>query len=308
VSSEGMLLLKGEIFDIRKYSIHDGPGIRTTVFFKGCPLSCWWCDNPESLARTNDVVFRENRCIKCEACVAACEHGAISWDGKGPVTDVAKCARCGACTLVCFADARECVWRELTVEDVMSEIRRDSAFYEESGGGVTLSGGEPLSQPDFALALLKACKKDNLHTAVDTSGCAPWDVIDRIRPYVDLFLYDVKLIDDGKHRKFTGESNDSILKNLRALSKRGHNIIVRVPVIPGINDDDESIRRIGEFVAALPAPVGIDILPYHNLGIDKYSRLRKKYRLPEARPPSAERLSKITQLLTRCGLSVGIGG
>ncbi|MDI6809434.1 MAG: glycyl-radical enzyme activating protein [Candidatus Eisenbacteria bacterium] len=301
-------MLKGTLFDIRRYSIHDGPGIRTTVFFKGCPLSCWWCDNPESLAPTVELIFRKNRCIRCEACLTVCEQGAIAWNGAGPVTDVMKCARCGSCALVCYADARECVGRDLTVDEVMAEVRRDAAFYDESGGGVTLSGGEPLQQPDFALTLLQACRGDGIHTALDTSGFAPWEVMDRIRPYADLFLYDLKLVDEIKHRKFTGMSNDLILKNLRALSQCGHNIVVRVPVVPGINDDEENMRQIRDFLAALPHLDGINLLPYHNLGVDKYVRLNHIYRLPDTHSPSTARIGDIARLLTSAGLTVRIGG
>lgn len=298
----------GLIFDIKKYSIHDGPGIRTTVFFKGCPLSCWWCHNPESQSPAREILLRDNRCIRCGACIDTCPHGAISWDGDEVITDRAKCEQCGTCTAVCYADARESVGRDMTVDQVMAEIERDIAFYDESGGGVTFSGGEPLLQRDFLLELLQACKAKEIHTAVDTSGCAAWLTIDRIRPYVDLFLYDLKLMDDDKHREFTGASNQSILKNLQTLSQQGHHIIVRVPIIPGINDDAETVRQIGAFVSALPHPIGVDILPYHHIGIDKYLRLNKPYRLFETRQPSAERMAEVAQQLNQFGLSVRIGG
>jgi pyruvate formate lyase activating enzyme len=301
-------LLKGLVFDIKRYSIHDGPGIRTTIFFKGCPLSCWWCHNPEGQAPTVEVIFRQNRCIRCGACLVACEQGAISWDGAEPLTDREKCARCGACVAACYAEARQCVGRALTVTQVMAEAQRDTAFYDESGGGVTLSGGEPLWQPDFALPLLQACKRQEMHTAVDTCGFAPWEAIDRLREYTDLFMYDLKLLDDVRHRQFTGVSNSLILQNLQVLSQRGHHIVLRVPVIPGINDDDESIRQIGAFAAALPHLDGVDLLPYHHIGVDKYVRLDRTYRLPETRPPSDERMAEMAHLLRQFGLSVRVGG
>jgi len=298
----------GIVFDIRRYSIHDGPGIRTTIFFKGCPLRCWWCHNPEGQSPTVEVIFRPKRCIHCGACLLACAQGAISWDGEEPITDREKCRCCGACVAACYAEARQVVGRELTVAQVMAEVERDTAFYDESGGGVTLSGGEPLEQPDFALALLQACQQQEIHTAVDTCGCAPWATLDRLRAYTDLFLYDLKLLDEARHRQFTGVSNRLILQNLQALSQRGHHIVLRLPVIPGINDDDASLRQIGAFAAALPHLDGVDLLPYHHIGVDKYVRLDRDYRLPATRPPAEERLAEIAHLLRQFGLSVRIGG
>ena len=184
-------MTRGFIFDVRRYAIHDGPGIRTTVFLKGCPLSCWWCHNPESQASGAEPVFREGRCIACGACVGACPEGAISLTETGSVAGPGICARCGACAAVCFAEARGMAGREATVEDVMAEVERDAAFYEQSGGGVTFSGGEPLMQIEFLEALLRASRKKNIRTALDTCGYAPRESIDRIRGMVDLFLYDI---------------------------------------------------------------------------------------------------------------------
>ena len=301
-------MIKGIVFDIKKYSIHDGPGIRTTVFLKGCPLSCWWCHNPESQAPTVEMFFRENRCIRCGACLEACPQDAIAWNGQGPITDQEKCERCGTCAAACYAEARESIGREMTVAQVMEQVERDVAFYDESRGGVTLSGGEPLLQWDFSLALLRACKDIEIHTALDTCGFARWEIMDRIREYVDFFLYDLKLIDGEKHRQFTGVSNELILKNLQALSQRGHNIVVRVPVIPGVNDDDESIRQIGAFAARLAHLASIDLLPYHHIGMDKYTRLNKAYKLVDARPPTDERMAEIAHILQGFGLLVTRGG
>ncbi len=298
----------GLVFDIKKYSIHDGPGIRTTVFLKGCPLNCWWCHNPESQSPRMEMLLRDNRCIQCGACVEACPHDAIQWLDGEPVTDRAVCAQCGTCEATCYADARERVGREMTVEQVLAEIEHDVAFYDESGGGVTFSGGEPLLQHAFLLDLLRACKARDIHTTLDTSGCAAWATLDQVRPYVDLFLYDLKVMDDDRHREFTGVSNRSILSNLQALSARGHTVIIRVPVIPGINDDDETVRQIGAFAGALPHLQGVDLLPYHHIAVDKYLRLNKPYRLFETRQPTAERLTEIAQVLQSFNLSVTIGG
>jgi pyruvate formate lyase activating enzyme len=301
-------LTKGIVFDIQKFSIHDGPGIRTTVFFKGCPLSCWWCHNPESQALESEVIFRAYHCIRCGACLSVCVQGAISWDGDAVSTDREKCTHCGACAQVCYSEAREAVGREMTVAQVMGEIEQDVAFYDESKGGVTFSGGEPLWQAGFLLALLQACQEKEIHAALDTCGFAPWETLDAVREHVDLFLYDLKLMDAAKHRDFTGVSNELILKNLQALSQRGHDIVLRVPIIPGINDDDGNIRQTGTFAAALPHLNRVDLLPYHHTGVDKYNRLGKAYGLPETRPPSGERLASIAQTLRGFGLQVHVGG
>jgi pyruvate formate lyase activating enzyme len=300
--------IKGLVFDIRKFSIHDGPGIRTAVFFKGCPLNCQWCHNPESQSPKLEMIWRPNRCIRCGACEAICAEGAISLNGDGASMDREKCTLCGDCIKVCYAEGREIVGREMTVAQVMAEIERDVAFFDESGGGVTFSGGEPLLQWRFLIALLRASKEKEIRTAVDTSGFATWEVLDSVRPYVDLFLYDLKLMDDRKHREFTGVSNQLILQNLQMLSSLGHNIFLRVPIIPGVNDDAENLHQIGMFAAALSRVHHVDILPYHHAGIDKYDRLNKTYALPEIRPPSDERMSEIQQALEEHNLRVKVGG
>jgi pyruvate formate lyase activating enzyme len=301
-------LTTGIVFDIKKFSIHDGPGIRTTIFFKGCPLRCWWCHNPEGLAPEPELMVQANRCIKCDACLDVCAHGAISWDGDEVFTDAEKCVRCGACVAACYAEARQIVGREMTVTQVMAEIERDVPFYDESSGGATFSGGEPLLQWDFLLELLRACKARGIHTAVDTCGFAPWEVLDGVREVVDLFLYDLKLMDDARHREFTGVSNALILSNLQALSQRGHDTVVRLPLIPGINDDEENLQKMGSFAAALPSLIRIDILPYHGLGDEKYGRLKKPYNLSETRPPPEEKVAEAVRILEGFGLQVEVGG
>jgi len=298
-------LITGLIFDIKKFSIHDGPGIRTTVFFKGCPLNCRWCHNPESQAQQPELVFWEDRCIGCGACTEVCDQGAIS---ESLAVDAEKCTLCGACVEACYAEAREMVGREMSVSQVMEEIERDIPFYDQSGGGATFSGGEPLMQPHFLLVLLRACKEQDIHTALDTCGFASWDILDGVRRYVDLFLYDLKLMDDERHRKFTGVSNELILRNLHRLSERGHDICLRIPLVPGINDGDDHVRQIGAFAAALPHLERVDILPYHHIAQDKYERLGKVYELPETRPPADERVAGIAQVLREFGLRVKIGG
>jgi pyruvate formate lyase activating enzyme len=301
-------LSTGLIFDIKKYSVHDGPGIRTTLFFKGCPLQCAWCHNPESQAASVEMMYRPQRCQQCGACVEACASGAIQWSEAGPLTDWSTCVRCGACAAQCYAEAREAVGRTLTVEQAMAEIERDVAFYDESGGGVTFSGGEPLQQADFLGALLRACQEKEIHSVVDTSGFAAWETLDRLRADVDLFLYDLKTMDEARHRQFTGVSNALILENLRRLSALGHPVLIRIPVIPSVNADDESVRQLGAFIASLPHVIGVELLPYHRIGLDKYDRLNLPYALPEVLPPSDARMAEIAQLLRQWGLSVKGGG
>ncbi|MGD9147476.1 MAG: glycyl-radical enzyme activating protein [Anaerolineae bacterium] len=301
-------MISGQIFDIKKYSLHDGPGIRTTLFLKGCPLNCWWCHNPESQSSRQEMLYRQDRCLRCGACVIACEQGAISQVGDQTLTDDSRCTRCGACVEVCYAEARQIVGREMTVPQVMAELERDIPFYDESGGGVTFSGGEPLMQPGFLLALLQACKKAEYHTVLDTCGLAPWQTLDPVRQYVDLFLYDLKLMDNARHRQFTGVSNETILANLEALSREGHNIILRVPIVPGVNDDQESLRQIAEFAITLPHLAGVDLLPFHAIASAKYDRLGREYELRDAHPPSPSELDQLAELMRGFGFPVKIGG
>jgi len=299
-----MYTLSGSIFNIQKFSIHDGPGIRTTVFFKGCPLRCQWCHNPESQPTGGQVLFWPGRCIGCGACVESCPQGAITLGQAGALTDLDLCDQCGECVEDCYAQARELVGRQVGVPEVMAEILKDRPFYEESGGGATFSGGEPLMQPDFLLALLQACQAQEIHTTVDTCGFAPWDVLERIRPYTGMFLFDLKMMDAARHREYTGASNQPILRNLRRLSASGQSIRLRIPIIPGINDDTQHIRQIGEFAAGLPHLDEVELLPYHPIAAEKYRRLKLHYALPETQPPSEERLAEIAQVLRGFGLKV----
>jgi pyruvate formate lyase activating enzyme len=299
---------KGVVFDIMKFSTRDGPGIRTTVFLKGCPLSCQWCHNPESQKIKPELMFRPNLCIGCRTCVEVCPEGAVSFVNNHILYDRSKCKLCGACVQACYADAREIVGHEMTVSEVMVEIEKDIPFYDESGGGVTFSGGEAIVQHDFLLGLLEACKEKGIHTALDTSGYAPWMVFDSIREYVDLFLYDMKQFDEDAHRRYTGVSNKMIKANLEELSRLGHNIILRVPLIPGVNDDDETLRRFGEYAASLPNLVRMELLPYHLAGVEKYRRLSKPYQLENTQPPSDTRMEEIALFLRGYALPIQVGG
>jgi len=296
------------VFDIRRYCIHDGPGIRTTVFLKGCALSCWWCHNPESQSAGPEIVLRDDRCIRCGACVAACPHGAVTWVDGAPRTDRTKCEACGTCAAECHAEAREVAGRTMTVQQVVDAVERDRPFYESSGGGVTLSGGEPLRQPAFAAALLREAKRRGLHTVLDTCGHAPWEHLERLRGDVDLFLYDLKLVDPARHRRYTGAGNTRILANLRELSRLGHRIALRVPVVPGITDDAENIAAICAVATALPHLAAVDLLPYHSIGAGKYRRLGRKYRLLHTDAPTRRRMDEIATTMTAAGLPVSTDG
>jgi pyruvate formate lyase activating enzyme len=299
---------RGLVFDIKKFSIHDGPGIRTTVFFKGCPLNCQWCHNPESQAPQRELIVRTNRCMRCGACLQACTHGGVIQEGDEYVVATGRCQLCGACVEACYAEARQIVGQEMTTAEVMAEVERDLAFYEQSGGGVTFSGGEPLAQPEFLAALLSACQRAGIHTAVDTCGYAPWSVLDAIRGDVDLFLYDLKLMDDQAHRRLTGVSNRLILHNLRALSESGEAIILRLPILPGVNDSLDNLTALAAFAATLPHLQGIDLLPYHPTAVDKYARMNRAYSFRAMKPPAAEDLAEIAQALEQPGVPVRIGG
>jgi pyruvate formate lyase activating enzyme len=289
----------GVVFDIMRFAIRDGPGLRTTVFLKGCPLSCWWCHNPESQSREFELLVREDRCIRSGACLEVCDYGAVA---NGP-----ECTHCGRCVSACPSGAREMIGRQMTAEEVMAEIERDIPFYDESGGGVTFSGGEPLMQPEFLESLLRRCKAEGVHTAVDTCGAASRSVFERINPYVDLYLYDLKLMDPREHRKYTGASNRRMLENLRALAASGAAIMARVPVVPGITDDDGNMREIGSFASSLGIR-DVALLPYHKTTEDKYARLGKRYRLAGLEAPPAERMRDLRDKLTALGLNVTIGG
>jgi pyruvate formate lyase activating enzyme len=300
--------MTGSIFHIQRFSLHDGPGIRTTVFFKGCPLRCQWCHNPESITREKQLLLREERCVSCGDCSARCPHGATRTVAGTITTDRQICLACGTCVSTCYADAREIVGTEITVEEALREIEKDRVFYEESGGGATFSGGEPLLQHEFLRALLAACRERGIQTVVDTSGYAPPDVVDAVAPLVDLFLFDIKTIDDRKHREYTGVSNRTILENLRRLAARKAPIVVRVPLVPGVNDDEESIRSIGEFVRTLDGVRGVHILPYHRSGTEKYRRLGMTYQLHGMLPPSSEDITRTVALVRTYTDSVSVGG
>ncbi len=300
---------KGIIFDIKRYAIHDGPGIRTTVFLKGCPLQCQWCQNPEGIESRPEILLRSRRCAEdCDACVPACPQGAISKKGRYVEFETEKCDFCRKCEDVCVYDALEVVGREVTVHEALEEIERDRVFFEESGGGITFSGGEPLMQLDFVQAILAEIKKRNIHTTLDTSGYVNFKDLERISDHVDLFLYDIKIMDEKKHKKYTGVSNAIILENLHKLSKRGTPVTVRIPLISGINDDEQNVEFFAEYMQTLINIKHISLLPYHSGGCEKYRNLRKEEPLKTFQPPTEERIDEIKQILAESGFSVQTGG
>ncbi len=298
----------GEIFDIKKYAIHDGPGIRTTIFFKGCPLSCHWCHNPESLSRATQRLYREERCIGCMECVKACPNDALTATENGPKWVAANCVYCKTCARVCPAEAVEFIGKTMSIEDVMAEITKDTLFYDQSSGGVTFSGGEPLMQPSFLMGLLKACGDLDLHRTVDTCGYADTRTLLNVATHVELFLYDLKHMDSEKHYRYTGVPNEMILTNLKCLSRQGARIIIRLPLIPGINNDRENIERTGAFLSSLAGVNQVNILPYHHTAAAKYKSLGLNYGAVDIARPARDHLESIAGQLEKYDLQVKIGG
>jgi pyruvate formate lyase activating enzyme len=300
--------VEGTVFDIQRYSLHDGPGLRTSVFLKGCPLRCRWCSNPESQAVAPELVMFSANCLACGTCVQVCSSGARTLAGGRLVWERTLCSRCAECVSACPVEATCWSGQLWTAGDVIREAMRDAPFYED-GGGLTLTGGEPTLQPVFIEAILRLAKAEYINTAIETTGNAPWEVLETLLPYLDLWLYDVKHMDSKTHRDYTGLGNELILSNLRKLAALGAPIVVRVPLIPGFNLAEENLRSTAEFVVQLGDTVrSLDLLPYHTLGRAKYKALGRSYPWPDRDPPTDADVQMAAELIRSFGLDVHIGG
>ena len=295
------------IFNIQKFSVHDGPGIRTTVFLKGCPLRCLWCHNPESQTINRQMLHDRDKCVLCGTCVKICPENAIKIENNILTTDPDKCSYCGKCEIYCIPGARQIAGKYYTVEEIFNEVMKDKVFYEQSNGGVTVSGGEPLLQIDFVEELLKKLKSENIHTAVDTCGAVSFENIQRVVPYTDVFLYDIKLMDDEKHIEYTGMSNKLILDNLKKLSQVHNNINIRMPIIEGINADTKHIQATIDFIRYLNIKK-VNLLPYHDIAKHKYKKLDMTYQDEKMSKPSEEKMQYFKEMFEKEGYECKIGG
>ncbi len=299
----------GRIFDIQSFSIHDGPGIRTTIFLKGCPLRCLWCHNPESMEARRDIRYLPAKCLFCSQCVEACEHDGHRIEGDTHEYDRDACVRCGVCIEGCPTGALEIAGRETTAGEAVELAGRDKMFYERSGGGITLSGGEPMLQPEFTRAVLQLSRDGGFHCAVDTCGYAPAETVQSIVPMADLVLFDLKALDDDLHRRLTGVSNELVIANLREIlsGDDGPPVWLRFPLIPGCTDDPEDVERMATFVGELwgnPRLEQLNIMPYHRLAESKYEQFGRDYTLTGTDAPSEEDISAVADVFAHHGVEV----
>ncbi|HTS69973.1 MAG TPA: glycyl-radical enzyme activating protein [Terriglobia bacterium] len=297
----------GEIFDIQRFSIHDGPGIRTTVFLKGCPLRCPWCSNPESQCALPQLLYSQSRCLKCGRCAASCPERALTLREDGVEIDGGRCVPCEECSRQCPSGAMRLVGRLATAAEVLAEVARDQVFYQHSRGGMTLSGGEPLAQPDFALALLEGARDLGVHSAVETAGLVEADTLERVLRRADLVLFDVKHMDAAVYNSALGDGHATILDNARRASRLGVEMIVRVPVIPGFNDQPHQVAAIAAFARSLSVPE-LHLLPYHGYGAVKYATLGRRYEMAATLPPALEQLDSLRREVARLGMVARVIG
>lgn len=295
--------MAGKVFSIERYAVHDGDGIRTIVYLKGCPLRCLWCANPEGQEERSQLFFFPDRCIGCGRCVDVCSFGAAHRDENGRIEhDPSRCRGCGNCVDICNTVARQLFGRSMEVDEVVAEVLKDRPFYRRSSGGVTVSGGEPSMQPEFTAELLRECRVNGIHTAIETCGYTSWGNLATIADHLDLVLYDIKHMDLEEHLRLTGVPNGLILENLLRLSARGLPIIVRVPVIPGYNDSPHNLETLATFLEKLPSLGGVNLLPYHNYGSGKYAWCGREYLLADLTLPDMARMEALARIFTARGI------
>jgi pyruvate formate lyase activating enzyme len=297
------------IFDVKRYAINDGPGVRITIFLKGCSMTCDWCHNPESQSAYTQKMYSEQKCIGCQECVKACLQNACTLTANGIITDSQACILCGTCAEVCPAKATEMSGEEMSVERIMEMIKKETIFMDQSEGGVTFSGGEPLLHHEFLLELLKECGKEGIHRCVDTTGFATTEVLMKIARNTEYFLYDLKMMDSVKHKQYTGVPNEVILKNLKLLAASGAEINIRIPLIHGVNDDEENIQQSAAFIASLKGEKKqVNILPYHNIASTKYKKLGQMYNPGIMAQPDEDRQQYVLDVFKSYGLRAMVGG
>jgi pyruvate formate lyase activating enzyme len=309
----------GVIFDVKRFALHDGPGLRTTVFLKGCPLSCLGCHNPEGQRPDPELLLRPDRCTSCGDCVPACPHDAISLDGEAVRIAWDRCDLTAACVEACVPGALELVGKRRSVEEVLDLLEDDRIYFDESRGGVTFSGGEPFFQPEFLRTLLHGCQERELPVVLDTCGHVQPEIFRELAPLASQLLFDLKLVDSLRHQAFTGVHNEWILENLAwaadalqdGAEDRGRPptiLTIRIPLIPGVNDDEKNLRATAEFVSGLKRKPPVDLLPYHRLGVDKYDRMGRDYQLSQVTPPEDDVVTQAVRLLEEAGIEVTVRG
>jgi pyruvate formate lyase activating enzyme len=302
------IVKKRMVIDITRMTIHNGPGIRTLILFKGCPLRCVWCSTPESQKESAELAFYPDKCILCRDCIPVCPENAINTGNTWVFINRDSCNNCGKCAVVCYTEALRLLGKEYTVEELLDVAKRDMVAYKHSGGGVTISGGEPFQRPDFLLELLQELKKNKISAGVDTCGFTSRKNIEVVLPYIDFFLWDVKHMDDSTHMELTGVSNRLILDNLTFISDRGIPVYLRIPVIPGYNDSEENLLALCDFAKDLPSLIEVDLLPLHHLGKARYLALGREYLVEGIPLVRDETLNEIKRMIESSGLKCNIIG
>jgi len=296
--------ITGMVFDVKRFALHDGPGIRTTVFLKGCPLSCKWCHNPESISAAAELFWSQAACTGCRKCMEVCEHNAVEFAAAARTYHADRCVLCGRCAQSCPAGAITLVGAEMTAGQVLDVVLRDKPFYDSSGGGVTVSGGEPLAQKDFTASLLRGARGRGIHTCLDTSGHGPWEHLEELLGWTDMVLLDIKLIDPDRHKALTGAGNETILDNARRLAASGVELVVRVPIIPERNDSPADVAELAKFLKTLDGVRRIELLPYNRLAESKYARLGLAYEPAGLETPNEAHILRIENALAAGGRPV----